>query len=102
MGETGEPTPEQMGIKPEQKEVTKRLVERVLSLASSQEKMNKVMPELVDAILHVVEAGDPVALDAIDPDSVRNQKDLSPAARDHLRRNWEVASPHNDETGNTK
>jgi hypothetical protein len=68
---------------------SERLVQKTLALAE-QLGGNKLRPELVQAVGEAIDLKDPAAMDALDPDSVRNQKHLSTQARDNLRRAWDV------------
>lgn len=95
--EFGGPPPEEMGIKMRdyKNPQTEQLVQRTLALAE-QLGGNKLRPELVDAISQAIESGDPVAIDALDPDNERNKKDLSQPARDNLKRAWDALESKTD------
>ena len=65
------------------------IVKRALETAQNDGEQG--LPEIIQAIADAQESKDPVALDALDPDSQRNQKNLSEFARNALRKAWEMS-----------
>lgn len=64
------------------------IVKRALQTAQNEGEQG--LPQLIQAIEDAKNAQDPVAIDALDPNSQRNQKNLSEYARDALRKAWET------------
>lgn len=65
------------------------IVKRALETAQNEGEQG--LPQLLQAIEDAKTSQDPVALDALDPDSQRNQKNLSEFARNALKKAWEMS-----------
>lgn len=90
--EFGGPSPDEMGIaKDKSPEAKAKLLSRVMEIANKPG--NKVGPDLLEAMGNVLDSKDPVLMDAMDPDSQTNQKNLSPEARKKLDEAWNMLIP---------